>query len=79
MPQRLDGVAGAHKGFEESDFKRLANRQGTEPGQQFLHFGTAGKIAAGNAMAQDVLAKFCETLFVRRLVNPINGGPVQAH
>src|SRR5205823_13009883 len=52
VAERFDGIAGAHEGFQESDLERLSDREGVQPLQQFLDFGSLSQVSARHIMAK---------------------------
>ena len=79
MAQRFDGVTGAHEGFEEADLQGRADGQGVEAAHKFLDLAALGEVAAGDLVAENVLAVFLQTAFFGRLMDAIDGGAAQGH
>src|SRR6478609_10363306 len=65
MPERFDGVTGAHERAEKTDLQRRADGNGVELLQELRDFGALGEIAARDVMAEDVLTKFVDAARVR--------------
>ena len=79
VTQGLHGVTGAHEGFQEADLQGRADGQGLEQVHQFLNLFLLAQITAGDVLAEDVFTVFGETLWIRFLMDAIDGGRVAAH